>query len=177
MVIKKILPIKQKEIVVKNEGLTRLVSAFVAATAQRFSNLYGVDYLFSLGGEPVYPSDLGNQDCLLPVVAWHANTLHKQGLNFPMGLLLLDNEEAMLGKRVDFDGTQISTSTVLLFMMEAVFDMRDNLTLCNTVPNAISLDGIVSSFHRAMRDRKHAAQAAVAAAQPGQSAEMVYGNP
>lgn len=174
MAIKRLTKTNPKSVTTKNEGLTRLASAFVGATAHRFANLYGVDYLFSLGEEPVYPADLADPDCLFPVIAWHANSLHKQAFGFPMGVLLLDNKNAMLSKRVDFDGSSINTSTVLLFAMEALFDMRDNLALCNKVPNAIALDAMVSSFHREMRKRKTVIQNALNESQP---LEASYANP
>lgn len=142
---------------IQKVGTTAFVSSYMKTLYARECVKNDVDFLFALGDEPVEASDLASPDCLLPVVAWHANNLYKSAFNHPMGILLNDSADSFLGKMVDMDGIGVNTSTLLLFLNEAYFDIRDNLEFSNKHMNVVNIDRLASRFISDMKKRKEAA--------------------
>lgn len=102
---------------------------------------------FVLDGAALTDSDIGDPESLLPLFAWHADNLYKYSINpIGLGLGFRTNSEAMLGRSVNFERVNRSTSELLCFLLEALDDAWRHLPKHASVKGATELRSLVNQF-------------------------------
>lgn len=130
---------------------TETVTRFLASWAQRARSAGVQKNVFVLDGARVSDADLGNPTALLPLLAWHANSLYSYGVRKSgLHIQFSEDADALLQRTVNLDKTDRGISEVLCFVLEAVEDARQHLPRSASVPGATELRGLVDQFAAAM---------------------------
>lgn len=129
---------------------TEMASRFIAAWSARVRINRG-GAVFTLDGAALSDHDTASPTALLPVLAWHANTLYRYGMRgTELGLVFHEDEEALFKRSVSMDRLSRSSSEMLAFLLEAAEDAQRHLPVCQAVPGAVELRGLVSQFAQEM---------------------------
>lgn len=148
-------------------SITEAVSRFIATaheTAFR-PQAQNAECAFTLGGKPVPEFALAAANGLMPVLVWHAESLHRYLTNTTLNPVVIPDPEALLGYSVNADDCSQSSSELLLYVMEAMQDIWDGSPADNVVPGARDINACAVAFREAMRTRATAVDEA--AMQPG----------
>lgn len=108
--------------------------------------------LMTLGGKALAPSEFASSEGVLPALIWHADRICAYGMNRESGLepAFIGERKALLGYRVDVNGSSAPETEVLLFLMESVHQTFAGLDRDPTNGVTIRLDGLVAEFSAAM---------------------------
>lgn len=129
---------------------TQMVSAVVTRWAERQRNRGAAKGVFVLDGAKVSDDEVGNPAVLLPVLVWHAENHFRYGVSsLGLGADYLEDDEALLKRTVDLNRATRGHSDILLFVIEAAEDARQNLPACAGVPGAVELRPLVNKFTEA----------------------------
>lgn len=133
------------------EIASRVVAALLRRESEKADAAGDLHPLFTLGGNVVFSGELGNPDCLLPVIVWHAERLNRQGMNKKDALEAgyPSNSAAYLGRSVSLEGFTGALSEALLFLMESFHDIRDNSPKDKLTGESVELDHVVAQFRDA----------------------------
>lgn len=130
---------------------TELASQIVVAWAERARTKDAPRGAFVLDGTPLADSDLGDPTTLLPLVAWHADSLYRYAINANgLGATFHIDGEAMLSRTVNLDRVHRSAAEVLCFTIEALEDARSHLPRSQAVKGAVELRSLVNQFSTAL---------------------------
>lgn len=129
---------------------TEMVSAVVTRWAERQRNRGATKGVFVLDGAKVSDDEVGNPSMLLPVLVWHAENHFRYGVSsLGLGANYREDDEALLKRSVDMDRATRGHSDILLFVIEAAEDARQNLPACAGVAGAVELRSLVNKFTQA----------------------------
>lgn len=127
--------------------MTETVGRFIASWAARARRKGASKGAFVLDGAKVSDADLASPSGLLPLFAWHADSLYRYSVRQRgLGLQFTDDAEALLQRSVNLDKTDRSVSELLSFVLEAAEDARQHLPQSSAVPGAAELRGLVNQF-------------------------------
>ncbi|MFK4705868.1 hypothetical protein ABIC83_002707 [Roseateles asaccharophilus] len=125
---------------------TEMASRFIEAWSARLRRIRGAP-VFSLDGSPLSDHETASATALLPVLAWHANTLYKYGMRgTDLGLVFSEDEDALFKRSVSMDRLSRSSAEMLAFLLEAAEDAQRHLPACQATKGAVELRGLVSQF-------------------------------
>lgn len=131
----------------KNASTTELVGGFISNWAARCRADGASSGVFVLDGAKINDAELGGPQALLPLWAWHAENLYRYSIRpAGLGFQFDDEDDALLKRTVDLDGTDRGISEVLCFILEAAEDARQHLPRSASLPGSVELRGLVNQF-------------------------------
>lgn len=133
------------------QNITVMTGVFLESAYNNLLEKEDIDTLFSLNGNALIGSDLNGANSLLPVFAWYADKIHDVTSGFSMGIGFKEDKNAITGYKVNLDCGKESTSEILLYITDALFECRNACPPCEKNLHAVDIAIVVSAFKDDMK--------------------------
>lgn len=138
---------------VKKGKVTHDAGRFLSQAHDNILKKENLVTIFSLDGNPLIGEDFQSPTGLLPVLIWYADKVHENIVGFPFGVAYKVDDRALTGYRLHLEKITESFAEVILYLTEALYDAKNALPKCKSVPGAVAIGGLVQAFKNDMQNQ------------------------
>lgn len=111
---------------------------------------------FHLKGVPIGPNEMSSPEGMLPALVWHADRIAKYGMNRDTGLEpdFIEDDSALLGRSVSLDRYSGVEAEAVLFLMEALHQVRETLSMDPSSKASVDMSELVAEFKSSFAPRQ-----------------------